>query len=838
MNKLILAILLSLSMTAHAQVSGPGNTFGFRSQVNVPLDLDGDGCKETIEIGDYDGDGSLEITDDIEAAMDALTGSSSLSCADAAGKTTAPKHVTLIPGIFKASETNGAWPTPADDYLGYGLFLTIPSDTLFECPLATGSASAMTTSGLIVDEVVTTVSTNDGASVRSPTVIRAPAWSDRYDPVINTEVNGLGVAVTDDRRNYSVVGSAMNGDPGQSPSNGSKNITIRGCEFDGNMGTDYEVRSSVLPTGCVTNPALACYTFPTRMVGRFHECTNCRIERNYFHSSVHAGLYGKYVPGIIADGNRISHYGNYNADQTTGAAPDSNAEYGQAGFYAYTTKNLGDMDLVIFRNNLVQHGSAGASTRRDFSSGAGGSDGPFPTITNVFYDDNVFEDIEGDCFRFGGVSGGHARNTVCRDYTGGRMFESHNSLLSWAFGSYRGDIQTVENFVISGMTLYPRVGSNVGMNIEDGLNGVVLENIYMDGQYGLATTCVQFEGPSSVKVRNMTLRRCGSELAQTAVAGTIINPGYAGSSVQSAVQITTGWNRIYGSACPGVNCGQGILDIDGLDIDGYYTAAFYVGSGISGQVWKNVSISGGRSSAGLGSAITPGNTYGIRFHNDADPIYDMTFENWNVKAVPDPWAYRGEYTIAAPGLPTCQETEQDPSNPTAAEKSDRFADTWIIITDATDHTDISTGGSNVRNSAYCVLDSVTLTWGWQLFRTMYTEGFSFIYELSADSGRLVFKNIQFDWADGWNSQAARAIDFNAAAGQTLTQMGGTILDGVTIRGHELGPYEHALARGIRTGSAQAADWKLSGSTTGASSGSEEPICEGLSIPAGCIEFAP
>ena len=28
MNKLILAILLSLSMTAHAQVSGPGNTFG------------------------------------------------------------------------------------------------------------------------------------------------------------------------------------------------------------------------------------------------------------------------------------------------------------------------------------------------------------------------------------------------------------------------------------------------------------------------------------------------------------------------------------------------------------------------------------------------------------------------------------------------------------------------------------------------------------------------------------------------------------------------------------------------------------------------------------------
>ena len=28
MNKLILAILLSLSVTAHAQVSGPGNTFG------------------------------------------------------------------------------------------------------------------------------------------------------------------------------------------------------------------------------------------------------------------------------------------------------------------------------------------------------------------------------------------------------------------------------------------------------------------------------------------------------------------------------------------------------------------------------------------------------------------------------------------------------------------------------------------------------------------------------------------------------------------------------------------------------------------------------------------
>lgn len=800
MNKLILAILLSLPIIANAQVSGPGNTFGFRSQVNVPLDLDGDGCKETIEIGDYDGDGSLEITDDIEAAMDALVGASGLACSTGSTPflTTAPKHVTLIPGIFRASETNNAWPTASGDYIRYGLFLTVPSDTLFECPMATGSASAATVTTLSTPATAT----NDGAFVRSLTVIRAPAWADT--------LTGQVVGITDDRRNYSVVGSAMNG-PIEA-GNGSKNIIIRGCEFDGNMGTDYVLRT-VASGG----------TFPTRMVGRFHECTDCRVERNFFHSSPHAGLYGKLVNGFVADGNRISHYGNYNAAQTA----DAHNNYGQAGFYAYTTKTLGDMNSVIFRNNFVQHGSAGAITRRDVSSGPTGSDGPFPTITNVFFDDNMFEDLRGNCFLLGGVSGGHAVNTVCREYTGGRLFESHLGLSSRAVGSYRGDIQNVDNFAISGLTMYPSANVDFALNIGPGLEGVLLENIYIDGQYQLSSGCVNIDGPAYVKIRNMTLRRCGSELEQAAIVGTILNPGYATSSIQSAFQVTTGWNRIYGSACPGTNCGQGILDIDGLDIEGYYTAAFYMSAPISGQVWKNVSISGGRSSAGLGSANTPGGVYALRTLGATDPIYDMTFENWNVKAVPDPWAYRGEYTIAAPGLPTCQET-------LASDLSDRFADTWIIIEDAADHTDITTGGGTTRNSAYCVLDSATSIWGWELFRTRYAEAFSFIFGMDALSGRFIFRNIQFDWADSWDGAANYAIDFNAQSVQPST-FAGTILDGVTIRGHEIGPYEHALMRGIRTGSAIASDWRLSGSTDGTSTG-EEPICVGLDAPANCIVF--
>lgn len=826
MNKLILAILLSLPMVVHAQVSGPGNTFGFRSQINVPLDLDGDGCKETIEIGDYDGDGSLEIADDIEAGMDALTGSAALTCADAAGKTTAPKHVTLIPGIFKASEANGAWPTPTGDYAGYGLFLTVPSDTLFECPLATGSGSAMTTSGAS--------STNNGASVRSLTVIRAPAWSDRYDKVTTPEVNGLGVAVTDDRRNYSVVGSAMNGP--KEAGNGSKNIIIRGCEFDGNMGTDYEVRSSVLPGDCTTNPALDCYTFPTRMVGRFHECTDCRIERNYFHSSAHTGLYGKYVNGIIADGNRISHYGNYNADRNTGASPDENAKYGQAGFYAYTTKNLGDMNLVIFRNNLVQHGSGGASTRRDTSSGDGGDDAPFPSITNVFYDDNVFEDLEGDCFLLGGISGGHARNTVCSDYTGNRLFENHQPLTSYAMGSYAGDIQTVDNFIVSGMTLYPRAGPGFALSIEDGLSGVVLENIYIDGEYNIGG-CVQFIGPSSIKVRNWTLRRCGSEKSAATQAGTF-NPGYAESGAQSAVQITEGWDRIHGSACPGTNCGQGILDIDGMDIEGYYTAAFYLGSPISGQVWKNVSITGGKGSNNLTATVGTSTVRGMRITSNTPPMWDMTFENWTLTAVPDPWAYRGEYAGAS--KPDCQKT-------LGADKVDRFDNTWIMINDATTANDIVGGGDgSIRNRAYCVEDSANLgTWEWVIFRVNYADAFELTRSefgtASPASGRFVFKNIMFNWADGMSAGNDNwAIDFSNAGGNTST-LAGTILDGVTIRGQEAGPYQYALESGIQTGSAQAADWSLSGTTgsdptDGVSSGSHEPICIGLNDASKCIIF--
>ena len=145
--------------------------------VNVPTDTDGDGFPDFVVVrGDYNGDGSTQ-TDDVQAAVDALTDPES-------------RHVFVDAGQFLAP-TSGLTEAASGDLLDYDSLITLPSNTTLECS-AWGRA-----------------------------VLHGIRFDDLGDPD-----NGQDVS-------FSVVGGDNSGGTGNS------NIRILGCEIDGGLSQSY-----------------------------------------------------------------------------------------------------------------------------------------------------------------------------------------------------------------------------------------------------------------------------------------------------------------------------------------------------------------------------------------------------------------------------------------------------------------------------------------------------------------------------------------------------------------------------------------------------------------------
>lgn len=81
------------------------------SMLNVPIDRDGDGRPDSVHVGDFDGDGALEM-DDLQDAMDALTDPG-------------PKRVDVAAGVFSAPANPAARPGRVHALLELRSFTTL-----------------------------------------------------------------------------------------------------------------------------------------------------------------------------------------------------------------------------------------------------------------------------------------------------------------------------------------------------------------------------------------------------------------------------------------------------------------------------------------------------------------------------------------------------------------------------------------------------------------------------------------------------------------------------------------------------------------------------------------
>jgi hypothetical protein len=79
--------------------------------LNVPIDRDGDGMPDHAQVGDFDGDGILEMND-LQDAMDALTDPG-------------PKRIVVVPGVFAAPPNPAARPGRTHALLELRSFTTL-----------------------------------------------------------------------------------------------------------------------------------------------------------------------------------------------------------------------------------------------------------------------------------------------------------------------------------------------------------------------------------------------------------------------------------------------------------------------------------------------------------------------------------------------------------------------------------------------------------------------------------------------------------------------------------------------------------------------------------------
>ena len=346
-------------------ITDPDNpVWRFREEM---LDTDNDGLPDTALVGDWDGDGKLEIEDDIQGALDALTDTDS-------------HHITIAAGAYKPWGTcvSGGEACTHDD----------PIDTS-ECTGSGTPAMCCTGSGTGTCGTSVPCPTGDTCCATSTdTCSFSPGGTyGLIEPPSNTLIECR-------------PGAVLHGLPWTDATNGDAvfgilgvdNVTVTGCEIDGGM---CEAGDSGCPTSgyvggigdCTGICALARMGFYLRSGN-----TNIHVTNNYIHDTHHAALYAKDSVGVWFEGNRLEYVGNHPAQ---GGSPFNCV-------YLYDEDAGATSDIHVLDNECRYTGGSGYNTRADVD----GTD----FVSSVIFDGNIARDTGLSGFSLSG-----ARHVVLSD---------------------------------------------------------------------------------------------------------------------------------------------------------------------------------------------------------------------------------------------------------------------------------------------------------------------------------------------------------------------------------------------------------------------------------------